>query len=51
MNDPIDTPTTRTGPPTTFSIRDAVSDTTCSVVKPLAFSVAPTPRLSKVITR
>lgn len=51
MNDPIDTPTTRTGPPTSSSISVAVSATMVSVVNALAFSVAPTPRLSKVMVR
>ena len=51
MNEPIDTDTTRTGPASSFSISLAVSKTTCSVVKPCAFSVAPTPRLSNVMTR
>ena len=51
MKDPIDTPTTRTGPPTTLLINDAVSATAWSVEKPMAFSVAPMPRLSNVMQR
>ena len=51
MNDPIDTPTIRTGPPTSCSMSAAVSPTMVSVVKPPAFSVAPMPRLSNVMTR
>lgn len=51
MNAPIETPTTRVGPPTNSSMRDTVSATMVSVVNPLAFSVAPTPRLSNVMVR
>ena len=51
MNAPIDIATTRVGPPITDSMSSAVSPTICSVVNPSAFSVAPTPRLSKVTQR
>ena len=51
MNAPIDTATTRVGPPITVSMIPAVSATICSVVNPDASSVAPTPRLSKVTQR
>ena len=51
MNEPIDTATMRTGPMPSDSISAAVSATMLSVVKPSALAVAPTPRLSKVMTR
>ena len=51
MNEPIDTATMRTGPMPSYSISAAVSATMVSVVKPSAPAVAPTPRLSKVMTR
>ena len=49
MKAPIDTATMRTGAASSFSISAAVSATMVSVVNPLAFSVAPTPRLSNVM--
>ena len=51
MNAPIDSATTRVGPPTSSSMIAAVSATICSVENPSAFSVAPMPRLSKVMQR
>ena len=51
MNEPIDTATMRTGPMPSCSISAAVSATMLSVVNPSALAVAPTPRLSKVMTR
>ena len=47
----IDTATMRTGAMPSDSISAAVSPTMVSVVKPSAFAVAPTPRLSNVTTR
>jgi len=41
----------RTGPTPIDSISAAVSATMLSVVNPSAFAVAPTPRLSNVMTR
>ena len=51
MYAPIDNATTRAGPPTSSSMIAAVSATICSVENPSAFSVAPMPRLSKVMQR
>ena len=51
MNEPIDTPTMRAGAAPSDSISAAVSATIVCVVKPSAFSVAPIPRLSKVMQR
>ena len=51
MNPPIDIPTTRAGPPATSSISPMVSASICTVEKPPVFSVAPMPRLSKVMQR
>jgi len=51
MNAPMDTPTTRAGAASSDSISAAVSATIVCVVNPSAFSVAPTPRLSNVMTR
>jgi hypothetical protein len=51
MNAPIDTATMCAGATLSFSISAAVSATMVSVVKPSAFSVAPMPRLSKVMQR
>ena len=49
MNEPIDTATMRAGAAPRHSISAAVSATMVCVVKPSAFSVAPMPRLSKVM--
>ncbi len=51
MNEPIDTDTIRAGAAFRDSISAAVSATMVCVVKPWAFSVAPIPRLSKVMQR
>ena len=51
MNAPIDIPTMRAGATFRPSISAAVSATMVSVENPCAFSVAPIPRLSNVMTR
>ena len=51
MKEPIDTPTIRAGAASSDSISAAVSATMVCSVKPSAFSVAPIPRLSKVMQR
>jgi len=51
MYEPIDTATMRAGAAPRDSISAAVSATMVCVVKPSAFAVAPTPRLSNVMTR
>ena len=51
MNEPIETATMRAGAASSFSISAAVSATICSMPNPSACSVAPMPRLSKVIAR
>lgn len=51
MKAPIDIPTMRAGAAFSPSISATVSATIVCVEKPSAFSVAPIPRLSKVMTR
>ena len=51
MKEPIDAATMRNGAASSFSISAAVSATICSMPNPSADSVAPMPRLSKVIAR
>ena len=51
MYEPIEVATIRTGATSSFSINRAVSATIIAVVNLSALAVAPTPLLSKVMTR